>query len=141
MEKQKTPRGIRNNNPLNIRKGNDWQGERHPQVDPAFEEFESMEMGLRAGFKVLQSYVKKRIDTPSAIIARWAPSDENNTKAYLDYVCKRARLNPHEKLKFTPSGVDKNKICCMVWAMVEMETGVTISFQQIENAYAIAMRK
>lgn len=141
MEKQKTPRGIRNNNPLNIRKGNDWQGERHPQTDHAFEEFESMEMGLRAGFKVLQSYVKKRIDTPSAIIARWAPTNENNTKAYLDYVCKRARLYPHEKLKFAPSGVDKNKLCCMVWAMVEMETGVTLSFGQIENAYAMAMRK
>ena len=141
MEKQKTPRGIRNNNPLNIRKGNDWQGERHPQTDPAFEEFESMEMGLRAGLKVLQSYVKKRIDTPAAIVGRWAPANENDTKAYLDYVCKRARLTPHEKLKFAPSGVDKNKICCMVWAMVEMETGVTLSFQLIENAYAIAMRK
>ena len=141
MEKQKTPRGIRNNNPLNIRKGNDWQGERHPQTDPAFEEFESMEMGLRAGFKVLQSYVKKRIDTPSAIIARWAPANENNTQAYLDYVCKRARLNPNERLKFEQSGIEKNKLCCMVWAMVEMETGVTLSFQLIENAYSIAIRK
>ena len=35
------PRGIRNNNPLNIRKGCNWKGERHPQTDKAFEEFES----------------------------------------------------------------------------------------------------
>lgn len=141
MEKQKTPRGIRNNNPLNIRKGNDWQGERHPQADPVFEEFISIDMGLRAGFRVLQTYIKKRIDTPAAIVARWAPAKENNTKAYLDYVCKRARLNPHDRLKFEPTGVEKNKICCMVWAMVEMETGVTLSFQLIENAYAMALRK
>lgn len=140
MEKQKTPRGIRNNNPLNIRKGNDWQGERHPQTDPAFEEFESMEMGLRAGFKVLQSYVKRRIDTPAKIIARWAPENENNTQAYLDYVCKRARLNPNDKLKFVASGIEKNKLCCLVWAMCEMECGVTLSFGLIENAYAIALR-
>ena len=37
MIEKKVPRGIRNNNPLNIRKGNNWQGERHPQTDPAFE--------------------------------------------------------------------------------------------------------
>lgn len=140
MEKQKTPRGIRNNNPLNIRKGNDWQGERHPQTDHAFEEFESMEMGLRAGFKVLQSYVKRRIDTPAKIIARWAPANENNTQAYLDYVCKRARLNPNDKLNFVVSGIEKNKLCCLVWAMCEMECGVTLSFGLIENAYAIALR-
>jgi hypothetical protein len=34
-----SPRGIRNNNPLNIRIGNDWQGERKPNTDGAFEQF------------------------------------------------------------------------------------------------------
>ena len=38
------PRGIRNNNPLNIRKGNNWKGERPNQTDKAFEEFETMQM-------------------------------------------------------------------------------------------------
>ena len=54
MEK---PRGIRNNNPLNIRKGNNWQGEISPQSDKEFEQFESMTMGVRAGMKILRNYI------------------------------------------------------------------------------------
>ena len=38
-----TPRGIRNNNPLNIRVGNNWQGERKPNTDGAFEQFTTMQ--------------------------------------------------------------------------------------------------
>ena len=57
MDKSIVPRGIRNNNPLNIRKGNNWQGERHPQTDKAFEEFESMQYGIRAGFKLIKKYM------------------------------------------------------------------------------------
>jgi hypothetical protein len=41
------PRGIRNNNPLNIRIGNTWLGERPEPTDHDFEEFVSMEYGLR----------------------------------------------------------------------------------------------
>ena len=36
-KKTSQARGIRNNNPLNIRVGNDWQGERKPNTDGAFE--------------------------------------------------------------------------------------------------------
>ena len=43
------PRGIRNNNPLNIRIGNQWLGERANPNDPAFEQFVAMEYGIRAG--------------------------------------------------------------------------------------------
>lgn len=56
--KKKEPRGIRNNNPLNIRKGNNWKGERPNQTDPAFEEFESMEMGIRAAIKLIRNKIQ-----------------------------------------------------------------------------------
>mgnify|MGYP007032335315 CR=1 FL=1 len=36
------PRGIRNNNPLNIRIGNVWLGEVQSPDDPEFEQFVSM---------------------------------------------------------------------------------------------------
>ena len=45
-------RGLRNNNPLNIRKGNDWQGETKGS-DPSFETFQSMAYGYRAAIKIL----------------------------------------------------------------------------------------
>ena len=45
------PRGIRNNNPLNIRRGKDqWKGLRAQQTDASFCQFESLEYGWRAAF-------------------------------------------------------------------------------------------
>ena len=52
-----TPRGIRNNNPLNIRRspGQTWQGECPVQTDKAFVQFRSMKWGIRAAFIISQS--------------------------------------------------------------------------------------
>ncbi len=48
------PRGIRNNNPLNIRRSKDkWQGLRALQTDTAFCQFETMAYGWRAAFVLL----------------------------------------------------------------------------------------
>lgn len=133
-----TPRGIRNNNPLNIRKGNNWQGERHPQTDTTFEEFTSIEMGLRAGFIILRSYLSKRppINTISRIISRWAPTSENNTAAYIREVSRRSGINPDIAIKFT----DKNLLCRIVQAMCWVECGQEVGFGRIENAYELAKR-
>ena len=133
-----TPRGIRNNNPLNIRKGNNWQGERHPQTDRAFEEFVSIEMGLRAGFIIIRNYFKKRaaVNTITTIISRWAPPSENNTAAYIREVSRRSGIDPNEPLRFD----EKNKLCRIVQAMCWVECGQEVSFGRIENAYELAKR-
>lgn len=50
-------RGIRNNNPLNIRHSKDqWQGVVATQTDQSFVQFESMAYGYRAVWKILESY-------------------------------------------------------------------------------------
>ena len=133
-----TPRGIRNNNPLNIRKGNDWQGERTPQTDKSFEEFTSMEMGLRAGFIILRNYMTKRppLRTIAQIISRWAPTNENNTTAYIKEVSRRSLIDADAVVKFS----EKNKMCRIVQAMCWVECGQEVSFGRIENAYELAKR-
>lgn len=155
MKENSLPRGLRNNNPLNIRKGNNWQGERQPQTDKEFEEFKSLEDGFRAAFIIIRNYLQKRppINTPRAIIRRWAPPSENNTSAYLDYVCRRAVLNPDEPLKWpsdmlkwSRSNPDRNKLCMLVLAMAEYENGIRaksefqFSYGRIDNAFAMACR-
>ena len=49
------PRGIRNNNPLNIRRTakDQWKGLRAQQTDASFCQFERMEYGWRAAFYLL----------------------------------------------------------------------------------------
>ena len=96
------PRGIRNNNPLNIRKGNNWKGERPHQTDKAFEEFQSMEFGIRAGFIILRKYINgyfgltAKHNTIEKIIRRWAPPSENATQNYIDFVAKDMGIAPKE---------------------------------------------
>lgn len=146
MKENKLPRGLRNNNPLNIRKGNNWQGERHPQTDTEFEEFKSLEDGFRAGFIIIRNYIKRGCCTPRSIINRWAPPSENNSLAYLDYVCKRAVLCPDEKLIWSTSIPARNKLCMLVMAMAEFECGRQInsdssfSYGRIDNAFSMANR-
>ncbi len=54
-----TPRNIRNNNPLNIRRSKDkWQGLDAKQSDSSFFKFESMEMGWRAAFVILTKGIR-----------------------------------------------------------------------------------
>lgn len=49
--------GLRNNNPLNIRKTKEvWVGEKVPLADPNFKQFESVEYGHRAAFVNLGTY-------------------------------------------------------------------------------------
>ena len=86
-----TPRGIRNNNPLNIRKSKDkWKGLRAQQQDAAFCQFENMEWGWRAAFWLLTRtyYHTYRLFTIRTIIQKWAPPHENNTESYIANVSK-----------------------------------------------------
>lgn len=98
------PRGIRNNNPGNIRHGDKWQGLAKEQTDKSFCQFSAMTYGCRALFKLLQTYHKKyNIDTVQEICARWAPTNENDTMAYIAFVSKETGLDSKEKLN-----LDKN---------------------------------
>jgi hypothetical protein len=83
------PRGIRNNNPGNIRRGDKWQGMTITQGDSAFCQFETPEYGIRALGKVLMNYQSKHgLKTVRQLITRWAPPTENNTVAYVNGVAK-----------------------------------------------------
>lgn len=90
MKKSKLPRGIRNNNPLNIVRTNDkWQGLNSKQYDKRFCEFRDMAHGYRAAFIILKNYIKKHgWNTIEQIVSHWAPKNENDTAVYLFAVCQ-----------------------------------------------------
>ncbi|MFB1630148.1 structural protein P5 [Pseudomonas sp. AP-1] len=97
------PRGVRNNNPGNIdfNPRNAWQGQLGLEVGvpkPRFARFDTPENGIRALGKLLINYQGKDgmpgvggkgIDTVLETINRWAPANENDTKAYAIAVAKR----------------------------------------------------
>lgn len=81
---QGLPRGLRNNNPGNIRHGSAWQGLCDEQNDGSFCQFKTPEYGIRAMTKILRDtyYHKRGLNTVNEIIDRWAPPTENDTRAY-----------------------------------------------------------
>jgi hypothetical protein len=90
---QSKVRGIRNNNPGNIRKtGIKWAGEVSPGTDSAFEQFKSMPYGIRAMLVDIIGKHKKGLDTIQKLIMVWAPPVENDTTSYIKHVSQRSGI-------------------------------------------------
>lgn len=135
-------RGLRNNNPMNIRKGNNWLGERASQSDPDFEEFTSMLYGLRAAVKLLMNYINPkyqgapRYDTIRKIVHRWAPPSENVTSKYVEFVSKRTGIHADERIWVN----DKAKLIAIIEAMCVYESGYKADPALIESAYYLVVQ-
>lgn len=103
MDNRQT-RGVRNNNPGNIdyNPRNEWQGQLglEPKVGastPRFSRFDTPENGIRALGKLIRTYQNKHgLKTVEQIIARWAPSTENKTRAYAEAVAKALAVTPSD---------------------------------------------
>lgn len=139
MAEESKTRGIRNNNPLNIRHGSNWKGLRKPQTDKAFCQFESMEFGIRAGLKLIRNYItgwngtRAKICSVNAIISRWAPPSENNTQNYIRFVCQKSGLHPLQVL----SPQDKNSIFALVKAMCQIESLYVLPRETFNSAWSL----
>lgn len=94
------PRGIRNNNPGNLRRNSDpWQGLAERQGDVEFFTFKSAIYGIRALARTLIAYQDKHgLRTIRQIISRWAPPNENNTNAYVRAVAADTKLDADQTL-------------------------------------------
>ncbi|MDC9605635.1 structural protein [Xenorhabdus griffiniae] len=115
-------RGIRNNNPGNIdyNKANKWQGllSHDPKIESRFCRFESPEYGIRALMKLLCNYHKGGHNSVSKIINRWAPSNENNTTAYINGVAKALNVDPFDKIE-----VNKSTLIALSKSIIRHENG------------------
>lgn len=136
MSLQNQPRGIRNNNPLNIIRSNvQWQGKISfdRSSDAKFEQFDTMLNGILAGAKNMRTHVmadrkRKHRTTLAEEINRWCP--DGTADSYIQVVCLKANVVPGLQLDFTR----KNEIARILWAMSYQENGVDIGFQVFENA-------
>jgi hypothetical protein len=112
------PRGIRNNNPGNIRRSSDqWQGMAAQQLDPAFVQFTDPKWGIRAMAILLKRYqAQYGLVTLQQIIGRWAPaSDNNDTSGYVVDVARRLGIMPQTTLDLQRSDILSALIQAMIW--------------------------
>ena len=132
---RKMSRGLRNNNPLNIRRNStQWQGLAAVQSDSAFFQFIAPEWGYRAAIKTLQNYRRLHgLTTVEQMVSRWAPASENNTTGYIAAVCMRTGLSREHK-------VDVNKeseMCSIVEAMSFVENGVPANSEAVHKGWRL----
>ena len=126
-------RGLRNNNPLNIRHSADrWQGARIMQTDPDYVQYKDIKWGFRAAWKILDTYCltfKKegKAYNVKNIIGRWAPPTENDTDAYVRTVVKLSGLGGNENMprpKHYWNFEEVDKLVRLIRAMVCVENGI-----------------
>lgn len=92
-------RGLRNNNPCNLKssKNTKWDGQ--IGSDGKFIIFESPEYGIRACAKNLKNYQQKNgLDTLRSMVYRMGPPHENDTKKYVRNLSNIVGVSPDEKI-------------------------------------------
>jgi len=115
------PRGIRNNNPGNIRlSAQKWRGQRAEQQDTAFIQFDTPLAGLRALMKLLLIYYAKYgLDTVESLINRFAPPHENATDQYIYAVMRQLKVKRQEKIDLCKPAT----LTALARAIVQQENG------------------
>lgn len=126
--------GVDNKNLLNVRpnvdKDDPWLGQ--SGVNKNYAVFESIDMGLRAGDRVLTTYgTKHGINTIEKVLNRFAPKgDGNDTESYIKNVSEKTGIARDEKIDLSDSSVRD----ALLSAMVRQETGENVSGDQIRAA-------
>ena len=125
------PRGLRNNNPLNIRHSADnFQGEIKGN-DKSFKTFSSMPYGYRAGFVILSTYLSRGLNTIEKIISKWAPPVENDTESYIKNVEKWSGVPRYKVL----TGADGADYILIVAAMSFVENGQNADISAVRAGF------
>ena len=130
-------RGIRNNNPGNLRASRLASGK-----DDGFSTFATMVDGYRAMAEQLKMYGNAGLDNVASIVTKYAPASENNTSAYIDSVVSSMRkdLGTKELVATTSLDLgDRRVLKSLVDAMIDHENGSGASDYFNGSAYSAAI--
>ena len=133
-------RGLRNNNPLNIRNGvSRWKGMEEQEEEKEFVCFLTLSMGYRAAWILLRNYHQRLLNegknyTLGNIIERWAPpEDGNDSKAYVRNVLRlcAGKVAGRQPLPLPDTDEGKPIFTEIIAAMTCVENG--ISMDQVDR--------
>jgi len=124
-----TTRGLRNNNPGNIRKSSDdWRGLSATQGDAEYFTFTAPVWGIRALAKVLLTYYNRHgINTVRGIVSRWSPPNENPTEALIRNMSRRLEVDADEAISVP------DRLSELVDALIIQENGFNPYTTEIIN--------
>lgn len=128
-------RGLRNCNPGNLRISKDkWKGLREAQTDKEFFQFTEMKWGYRALLRTLQNYRFLHFCiTIEDFITRWAPPTENDTEAYINFVCGQMGVDR----MFAPNVENEQQMCRLAATISYMENGEPAIMNDIRKGWGL----
>ena len=126
------PRGLRNNNPGNLRISNiKWLGKipNNQNTDKSFEQFTTMHYGLRAmATDIINDVSKKNLNTLASLINAYAPPTENDTTNYINVVSKSTGIAPNQQIKLT-----NDLLAELMLAKIFVENGKNVVLKHLPN--------
>ena len=126
-------RGLRNNNPLNIRHNAEhFQGEIKGR-DKSFKTFSSLPFGYRAGIVILGTYLSRGLNTIEKIITKWAPPAENDTESYISNVERWSGIPRNKQL----TAIDGSDYILIVAAMSFVENGQNADISAVQAGFIL----
>jgi hypothetical protein len=119
-------RGIRNNNPGNLKlTGINWQGKipksKNTDENHLFEQFTTMSYGIRAMLRDIVHDIDKGKNTIRKLISEFAPIDENNTERYIQVVSSSLGFHADSPIK----SIDNDYLFRLAKAIIKHENGVS----------------
>jgi hypothetical protein len=138
MSKSDLPRGIRNNNPGNLRAvaGKMMIGEIEPDAE-GYRRFAEAVDGIRGLARQILLYRDRGIVSIYQIVSTFAPPNENDTVGYIAFVCRQLNVDPDDPIDASHFETMRE----LVQAKITMECGKWSKFytaaqiaKGIENA-------
>lgn len=141
------PRGIRNNNPGNIKRsgGDQWKGLADSDEMTPFQKremtfcvFTEPRWGLRALARTLRNYQRlHNLRTTLQMVSRWAPgSDNNDTRGYAEAVASYLSIDMHDAIDFDGN---TNLALQMMHAFIRQENTIQpYSKTQLREGYELS---
>lgn len=129
LGRQDLPRGLRNNNPANLVKtGIQWKGKIPDSTDSRFEQFRELKYGIRALYRQIKTDLQDRDMTLSQFINKFAPSFENNTNKYIEFLQNATGFHPNSKVSLNNDNIKR-----IARAIITIENGSKYSHYVTEQ--------
>lgn len=131
------PRGIRNNNPLNLTYVPGQRGlDQSAPSDGRFGRYATMEDGVAQSVRQMQIHAGRGFDTLGKLIQKWAPQSENDTGSYIRRVERETGLSRDTRLDFG----NEEMLRRIVRSMAAHENGRPIPDDVVERGVQRAVR-
>jgi hypothetical protein len=127
------------NNPLNIERGQPWDGLAPAQKHARFATFVSLPYGIRAGARLLMNYRQLYgIATVRGIIDRWNPKSDGQPPTYIPNVAAALGISPDATIDVRSRAVAFPLVRAMIRQEIGAAAALLVSDEDVHAGLTLA---